>query len=63
MNLNLITTTDDYHAALDEIELLMNAKANTPEGDRLHELVRLVEVYERATTPLPLPEHLTIPDF
>lgn len=56
MNLTLITTTADYHAALGEIERLMNAKANTPEGDRLDVLVRIVEVYERATTSLLLPE-------
>jgi HTH-type transcriptional regulator/antitoxin HigA len=56
MNLTRITTTADHHTALREIERLMNAKAHTPEGDRLDALVRLVEVYERATTPLLLPE-------
>ncbi|HVY83160.1 MAG TPA: hypothetical protein VG994_19395 [Steroidobacteraceae bacterium] len=56
MNLTLITTTADYHAALGEIERLMNARANTPEGDRLDALVRLVEIYERAIAPLPPPD-------
>jgi HTH-type transcriptional regulator/antitoxin HigA len=56
MNPTLITTAADYHAALGEIERLMNAKANAPEGDRLDTLVRLVEVYERAIIPPPLPD-------
>jgi hypothetical protein len=42
---------DEYRAALKEIEGLMAAEANTPEGERLNELVSLVETYE-AKSPL-----------
>ncbi len=35
MNVKPIRTKAKYHASLKEIELLMSAKLNTPEGDRL----------------------------
>jgi HTH-type transcriptional regulator / antitoxin HigA len=41
-----IRTERDYEAALAEIEGLMDAEADTPEGDRLDVLVTLVEAYE-----------------
>lgn len=41
-------------AMLKEIESLMSAKADTPEGDRLDVLVTLVEAYERAHFPMDL---------
>ena len=37
----------DYRRALKQIESLMNAKRNTPQGDRLDILVTLVEAFER----------------
>jgi HTH-type transcriptional regulator / antitoxin HigA len=46
MSIEVIQTTGDYEATLKAIELLMNAKANTPQGDRLDALVTLVEAYE-----------------
>jgi HTH-type transcriptional regulator/antitoxin HigA len=39
-----------------EIESLMTAKRNTPEGDRLDVLVTLVEAWERKHYPLDLPD-------
>jgi Predicted transcription regulator containing HTH domain len=42
--------------ALEEIESLMAAKANTAEGDRLDILVTLVEAYERTHFPMDLPD-------
>ena len=36
----------DHQCALKEIEGLMTAKCNTPEGDRLDVLVTLVEAWE-----------------
>jgi len=42
-----IKTRPDYHAALKEIETLMSARADTPEGERLNVLVTLVEAYEK----------------
>lgn len=47
MEIKPIKTAEDYQAVLREIEGLMLAKANTPEGDRLDVLVTLVEAYER----------------
>jgi HTH-type transcriptional regulator/antitoxin HigA len=55
MNIKPIKTTADYRAALKEIELLMTAKANTPEGDRLDVLATLVEAYERTHFAIGLP--------
>jgi HTH-type transcriptional regulator/antitoxin HigA len=46
----------DYRHALKEIEALMQAKRNTPEGDRLDMLVTLVEAWERKHYPLDLPD-------
>jgi HTH-type transcriptional regulator/antitoxin HigA len=40
----------DYRAALKEIETLMSARADTPEGERLDVLVTLVEAYEKKPT-------------
>jgi HTH-type transcriptional regulator/antitoxin HigA len=44
----------DYRQALKEIETLMQARRNTPEGDRLDVLVTLVEAWERKHYPLDL---------
>lgn len=51
MNIKPVRTKADYRAALKEIESLMNARANTPEGERLDVLVTLVESYERKHLP------------
>lgn len=56
MEIKPIKTEDDYRATLREIEGLMNAEANTPEGDRLDVLATLVEAYEQAHYPLDLPD-------
>jgi hypothetical protein len=47
MEIKPIRTKADHRAALAEIETLMNAKAGTPEGERLDALATLVEAYER----------------
>ncbi|MBI2317794.1 MAG: transcriptional regulator [Betaproteobacteria bacterium] len=56
MEIRPIRTKRDYEAALKEIERLMNAKRNSPEGDRLDVLVTLVEAYEAKHYPLDLPD-------
>jgi HTH-type transcriptional regulator / antitoxin HigA len=56
MNIKPIRTRADYRAALKEIETLMGAKANTPEGEKLDVLVTLVEAYERKHYALDLPD-------
>lgn len=56
MNIRPIKTEEDYRATLREIESLMTAELNTPEGERLDVLVTLVEAYERKNFPLDLPD-------
>ncbi len=56
MNIKPIKTKADYRTALKDIESLMMAKANTPDGERLDVLVTLVEAYERKHYPLDLPD-------
>ena len=56
MNIKPIKIKADYKAALKEIESLMRAKPNTPEGDRLDVLVTLVQAYEAKHYPLDLPD-------
>ena len=52
MNIKPVRTKADYRAALKHIESLMNARANTPEGERLDILVTLVGAYERKQFPM-----------
>lgn len=56
MDIEPIKTKRDYHRTLKEIEGLMTAKRNTPEGDRLDVLVTLVEAWEAKHYPLDLPD-------
>ena len=56
MEIKPIRTKADHRAALKEIEALMNAKAGTPEGERLDVLSTLVEAYERKHFPMDLPD-------
>ncbi len=56
MDIKPIKTKRDYEVALIEIERLMGAKRNSPEGDRLDVLVTLVEAYEAKHFPLELPD-------
>ena len=46
MEIEPIKTKTDYRTALKEIEALMTAERDTPEGERLDVLVTLVEAYE-----------------
>jgi HTH-type transcriptional regulator/antitoxin HigA len=52
MNISSIKAQRDYRSALREIEGLMSAKRNTPEGDRLDVLVTLVEAWELKHYPM-----------
>ena len=42
----------EYLAALREVESLMSATANSPEGERLDALVSWIEAYERQHMPM-----------
>ena len=56
MNIKPVRTKADHRVALKEIESLMHARANTPEGERLDVLVTLVEAYERKHFPMDMPD-------
>jgi len=56
MNIRPIKTDADYQEALKEIETLMVAEANTPEGEKLDVMVTLIEAYEAKHFPLDLPD-------
>ena len=56
MHIKPIKTRADHRAALKEIEVLMMAKRNTPQGERLDVLVTLVEAYERKHYAIELPD-------
>ncbi len=56
MEIKPIKTDTDYRAALKEIETLMSAEPNTPEGEKLDVLVTLIEAYEHKNFPLDLPD-------
>lgn len=56
MNIKPIKTKADYRAALKEIEGLMTAQLNTPQGERLDVLATLVEAYERKHYPMEMPD-------
>ena len=56
MDIKPIKTPLDYKAALKAVEALMDARADSPEGDRLDVLVTLVEDYERKHFPMDLPD-------
>ena len=54
MDIKPIKTDADYRAALKEIEALMMAVADSPEGEKLDVLATLVEAYESKHYPLDL---------
>ena len=56
MEIKPIKTKVDYRAALKEIEALMAAEADTPEGERLDVLITLVEAYENKHYRFVLPD-------
>ncbi len=56
MDIKPIKTDEDYSAALEEIERLMDAQPNTPEGDRLDVLTTLVDAWEEKRYPIEEPD-------
>ncbi|MFA7054248.1 MAG: transcriptional regulator, partial [Kiritimatiellia bacterium] len=55
MQPKLIKTDADYQSALTRIETLFDAKPGTSEGDELDLLATLVDLYEKQTFPIGLP--------
>ena len=58
MKITPTKTKRDYRSTLKEIEVLMTAKRNIPEGDRLNVLVTLIEALEARNYPLDLPDSI-----
>ena len=56
MDIKPIKTETDYQATLKEIESLMNADLDSPEGERLDLITTLVEAYESKHYPMELPD-------
>lgn len=56
MDIKPIKTQTDYRKALREIDALMTARKNTPDGEKLDVLVTLVEAWERRHFPMDLPD-------
>ncbi|QBQ54814.1 helix-turn-helix domain-containing protein [Nitrosococcus wardiae] len=56
MDIKPIKTEADYEAALAEIAQLMDAEADTPEGDRLDLLTTLAEAWEAKHFPIDKPD-------
>lgn len=63
MEIKPIKTKADYRAALKEIEGLMAAERDTPEGERLDVLVTLIEAYESKHYRLDLPDPIEAVKF
>lgn len=58
MDIKPIKSDHDYRRALKQIERLMDARPNTPEGDRLDVLATLVEAWEQKHHAIEPPEPL-----
>ena len=60
MEIKPIKTELDYQAALREIEGLMDAQLETPEGDSLDVMTALVEAFEARHYPIDEPDPSTM---
>jgi len=56
MNVKPVKTDSDYRTALKEIETLMMAEADSPEGEKLDVLTTLIEAYEAKHYPIDMPD-------
>ncbi len=56
MDIKPIKTEQDYQEALQEVDKLIDAQRNTPDGDKLDILVTLIEAYEAKNHPVLPPE-------
>lgn len=63
MNIEPIKSKRSYHRALKEIDALMDAGRNTPEGDKLEVLVTLAEAWETKQYPIDLPDPVRAIEF
>ena len=58
-----IKSERDYQRALKDVEKLMDAKPNTPDGDALDVLATLVEKWEEEHYPIEAPDPVAALEF
>ena len=63
MNIVPIKSQRDYRRALKEIEGLMDARRNSPKGDRLDVLATLIDAYETRHYPMDPPDPIEAIQF
>jgi len=56
MEHKVIKTEVDYILAMERLEVIFDAKINTPEGDELELLSLLIDNYEKIHYPITLPD-------
>jgi HTH-type transcriptional regulator/antitoxin HigA len=56
MEIRPIKSEQDYNQALERLELIFDAKMDTPEGDELEVLGILIDQYENENLPIGLPD-------
>ncbi|MDQ6982031.1 MAG: hypothetical protein Q9M08_03370 [Mariprofundus sp.] len=56
MDIKPVKTEADYRLALKEVESLMTAEKDSPEGEQLDVLVTLIEAYEARCYPIGMPD-------
>ena len=56
MDIKILKTEDEYEAALESIDALMDAAPGSPEEEELELLAILVEKYEQERYPIELPD-------
>jgi HTH-type transcriptional regulator/antitoxin HigA len=63
MDIRPIKNERDYRRVMKEVDSLMDAKANTPAGDRLDVLVTLAEAWEERHYPIDAPDPIAAIQF
>jgi HTH-type transcriptional regulator/antitoxin HigA len=63
MNIKIINTEQEYNQALERLEVIFDAPAETPEGDEAELLVRLIENYENENYPVDMASFRKSPKF
>ena len=56
MEIRVIKTERDYDQAMERLELIFHAQADTPEGDEAEVLSILIEKYEEEYHPIGMPD-------
>lgn len=56
MEIKPIKNQNDYNQAIERLEVIFDAKMNTPEGDELEVLGILIDQYENEHFPIGLPD-------